>query len=153
MGKNQLIHIQQLNSTTIKQFNNNIISLRAAGKGIFVDGSMQLAALVDGELVGCIDLYNYDPIHRRAEVGIGVERSCRRKGYATAMLLELDKLCAHQLHLHQLYCDVVTSNTVSCHLFERCGYRQVGVCKNGLWSTTNTATSSASKKFSMVISG
>ena len=110
-------------------------SLRAAGKGIFVDGSMQLAALVDGELVGCIDLYNYDPIHRRAEVGISVERSWRRKGYATAMLMELDKLCAHQLHLHQLYCDVVASNTVSCHLFERCGYRQIGVMQE--WVVVN----------------
>ena len=96
---------------------------------------MQLAALVDGELVGCIDLYNYDPIHRRAEVGIGVERGWRRKGCATAMLEALDELCANQLHLHQLYCDVVDTNTVSIHLFARCGYRQVGILRE--WVLVN----------------
>ena len=102
------------------------IALRAVDKGCFVDGQMQFAAMVDGQLVGCVDLYNYDPIHRRAEVGIVVKSGWRRKGCATAMLLALESLCRNSLHLHQLYCDVVASNGVSVHLFERCGYRRVG---------------------------
>lgn len=103
------------------------VELRAVEKGCFVDGSMQLAALVESQVVGCIDLYNYDPIHKRAQVGIVVKSDWRRKGCATSMLQALENLCCHDLHLHQLYCDVVDSNEVSLHLFVNSGYRQVGI--------------------------
>lgn len=112
-----------INSTQVN------IALRAVEKGCFVDGSMQLAALVDDHIVGCVDLYNYDPIHCRAEVGIVVESRWRRKGCASAMLQALDVMCIHDLHLHQLYADVVATHAVSMHLFERCGYRAVGRMK------------------------
>lgn len=106
--------------------NSQFVTLRAVDKGIFVDGSMSLAALFNDELVGCIDLYNHDPIHRRAEVGIVVDKDHRRQGYGQAMLRALDTLCRDDLGLHQLYCDIVDSHAVSLHLFESCGYSRVG---------------------------
>ena len=101
-------------------------SLRAVDKGCFVDGTLQLAALDGDQLVGCIDLYNYDPIHRRAEVGIVIDKAFRRQGYAHAALQALDILCRDTLKLHQLYCDIVASHTTSLHLFESNGYVRIG---------------------------
>jgi len=130
MGENQLIpFILSIKSKTDITPSHINITLRAVEKGCFVDGCMQLAALVDDQVTGCIDLYNYDPIHCRAEVGIVVESSWRRKGCATAMLHALEVMGVQNLRLHQLYADVVATNTVSVHLFEQCGYRQVGVMK------------------------
>lgn len=86
------------------------------------EGKMQLAARVGDTLVGLVDLYNYDPIHHRAEVGIVVDSQHRGHGYARAILLELDRYVQQHLLLHQLYCDILDSNTVSQHLFEESGY-------------------------------
>lgn len=44
--------------------------------------------------VGCIDLYNYDPVNRRAAVGIMVATEHRRQGHALAMLHALEDLYA-----------------------------------------------------------
>ena len=103
------------------------VELRAADKGIFVDGAMQLAALCGGTLVGCVDLYNYDPVNERAEVGIVVDAAYRRQGMASSMLAELDALCRHTLALHQLYCDVAVCNEAALKLFERAGYRRAAL--------------------------
>ncbi len=42
--------------------------------------------------VGCIDLYNYDPLNRRCAVGIMVANEYRRQGHALAMLHALETL-------------------------------------------------------------
>lgn len=114
--------------------NMNQITLCTTDKGIFVDGQMQLAALKDDVVVGCVDLYNYDPINLRAEVGIVVAAEHRRQGVGKAILMELEKLCRTTLHLHQLYCDVAAPNVASQRLFEACGYVQCGWFKQ--WIAT-----------------
>ncbi|MBQ3788650.1 MAG: GNAT family N-acetyltransferase [Bacteroidales bacterium] len=43
-------------------------------------------------IVGCIDLYAYDPLNRRCAVGIMVANEYRRQGYALAMLHALENL-------------------------------------------------------------
>lgn len=106
-----------------------MLTLCAIDKGIFTDGQLRLACMEGERLAGCIDLYNYDPINLRAEVGIVVEKSLRHKGYGTAMLQELDCFCAKHYQLHQLYCDIAANNTASIALFARCGYSQCGIMR------------------------
>ena len=61
-------------------------------------GSLRLYALAQPTqgrkplLVGAVDLYAYDPLNRRAAVGIMVATEHRRQGYALAMLQALEKL-------------------------------------------------------------
>lgn len=103
------------------------MTLQAVNKSIFVDGQLQLACVDDNQqVVGCIDLYNYDPINQRVEVGIVVEKSRRHQGQGTLILQELDRFCAEHFHIHQIYCDVLESNTVSCALFQKAGYTLCG---------------------------
>lgn len=83
-------------------------------------GSLRLYALP----YGCVDLYNYDPINRRAAVGIMVASEHRGRGYALAMLRSLEEM--YKNSLHQLYADIITSNIVSLHLFQKAGYTECG---------------------------
>lgn len=110
-------------------------------------GSLRLYALP----YGCVDLYNYDPINRRAAVGIMVANEYRRQGYALAMLRALEKLYSGQradasrtataplatdhwplITLHTLYADIAAPNTASLALFRKAGYTQCGHFKEWL---------------------
>ena len=75
---------------------------------------------------GVVDLFDYDPLHQRAAVGITVLASQRRHGYAR-QALQLLKTHAHQvLRLHQIYATVGADNQASMRLFRAAGFRRVG---------------------------
>lgn len=109
-----------------------MIRLYTVDKGVFQEGQMQLAAMDGDTVVGCVDLYNYDPVNHRAEVGIVVAPEFRHKGVGTAILNELTTFCTRSLSLHQLYCDIAAVNSASLKLFEHCGYVRCGLMKEWL---------------------
>lgn len=80
--------------------------------------------------IGCIDLYNYDPLNRRCAVGIMVANEYRRQGYALAMLRALETQQAASLHT--LYADIAAPNTASINLFRKAGYEECGRFKEWL---------------------
>ena len=55
--------------------------------------------------VGCVELYNYDPINRRAAVGIVVSNEYRHKGFGSEMVQVLTEFCKANTSLHQVYAD------------------------------------------------
>ena len=81
-------------------------------------------------VVGCIDLYNYDPLNRRCAVGIMVATEHRRQGHALAMLQALADQYRSMLHI--LYADIAATNTASIALFRKAGYTQCGHFKEWL---------------------
>ena len=91
-------------------------------------GSLRLYALP----YGCVDLYNYDPLNRRAAVGIMVATVHRRQGYAMAMLKALEELSTTNYQLHTLYADIADSNNASINLFQKAGYTECGRFKEWL---------------------
>lgn len=100
----------------------DIIALYAEEGTSLSSGSLRLYALP----YGCIDLYSYDPLNRRCAVGIVVAKEYRRKGYALAMLRELQRLSTTHLTLHTLYADIAATNTASLALFGKAGYSECG---------------------------
>ena len=54
------------------------------------------------EIVGAIDLFDFDPKNRRAGVGILIEKAYRNKGYAKQALTQLIDYSFNILNLHQL---------------------------------------------------
>lgn len=86
-------------------------------------------------VVGTIDLFDFEPLHRRAGVGIAIAKSFRGQGYGAEALQILIQYAAQVLHLHQLYCTVAQSNTKSLELFRQQGFSQVGVRKEWLQTT------------------
>ena len=90
----------------------------------------QLRLVVTTEIssmpVGVVDLFDYDPMHQRAGVGITILAAERRHGYAR-QALELLKNHAHEaLRLHQVYATISAGNISSMRLFRAAGFRRVG---------------------------
>jgi diamine N-acetyltransferase len=86
--------------------------------------------------VGTLDLFDYSALHQRAGVGITILAGERRQGYALAALQQLVPYAQQALGLHQLYCTVAEGNVPSINLFEKVGFRRVGVRYD--WLRNNT---------------
>lgn len=82
----------------------------------------------EGEAVGAVDLYDFDPQNLNAGVGILVYSEQQRgKGYASEALRMVERYACEVLHLHQLWCCVGTDNEASIALFASAGFEQVGI--------------------------
>lgn len=79
--------------------------------------------------LGCVDLFEYDPFHLRAGVGILIDKNHRNKGIAKEAILLLKDYSFKHLKLNQLYCSVGASNNASIQLFSQTGFIQTGIKK------------------------
>jgi len=106
-------------------------------QGIVSSGQLRLMAVEKKSqaTVGTIDLFDYDPIHQRAAVGILVDTPFRCKGYGEQILNLSADYAFHILHLNQLYAYIPVSNTASFNLLRKCGYEEAGVLKS--WFKTS----------------
>ena len=87
--------------------------------------------------VGLIDLFDFDPFHLRAGIGILIANTeYRQKGYATEALKLMVSYSFETLQLHQLYCNISGDNDISLKLFQNAGFEIVGT-KNGWLKTMN----------------
>jgi len=81
--------------------------------------------------LGFIDLFDFDPQHQRAGVGIVItNKESRGQGYGKAALGLLINYAFKRLNLHQLYCNVLESNEPSLKLFEDLGFTRIGLKKD-----------------------
>ena len=104
--------------------------------GVLGDGQLRLIVETRQEArpVGAIDLFEYDPIHRRAGVGILIyERSDRGRGYASDALEALCRYAHDTLRAHQLWCNVGADNEASLRLFRSAGFTEIGIKRDWLW--------------------
>ena len=103
--------------------------IAGSGKSIFETGQLRLMidVLPDERTIGTLDLYDFDQYHNRAGVGILVaDASDRKKGYASAALACLIKYAFETIGLHQLWCNILESNTASLNLFSHHGFKICG---------------------------
>ena len=100
-------------------------------QGIVYSRQLRLMAIEkESQLaVGTVDLFDYDPIHQRACIGVLVDAPFRRKGYGEEILHLTADYAFTILHLHQIYAYIPISNTNSFNLLIRCGYEQAGLLK------------------------
>lgn len=79
------------------------------------------------EIIGAIDLFDFDPLNLRAGVGILIAREeDRMKGIATETISILCDYAFQSLHLHQLWCNVSEDNEASLRLFKKSGFTEIG---------------------------
>lgn len=92
---------------------------------LYIDRQLRLM-IADGDnrVVGIIDLFNFDPFHNRAEVGIVVAEECREQGIGTWALNRLADHCFGLLGIHQLYAYIDVDNRASLRLFSACGFEE-----------------------------
>lgn len=87
----------------------------------------------DDDFIGIIDLYDFDPQHLRAELGIVVREQYRYQGYGIAAVEELIAYSRSVLHLHQLYAIVSVDNTYCVKLLTHAGFEHGAELKDWLF--------------------
>lgn len=106
------------------------MTLKAPHNESLSAGTLRLYAFNDDDVpVGCVELYAYDPLNRRAAVGIVIAKEYRKQGYGKDALKALAAFCVNNTSLHQIYADISADNEVSLHLFLKAGYRQCGTLR------------------------
>lgn len=84
--------------------------------------------------VGMIDLFDFNPQHKRAGIGILIHPSFQKNGFASDALQCLIKYCFNHLNLHQLYANITATNQNSLDLFKKHQFQQIGVKKDWIYS-------------------
>ncbi|MEC8967529.1 MAG: GNAT family protein [Bacteroidota bacterium] len=97
---------------------------------LFVNNQLRLMIDFEKNIVGCIDLFEFDPFHLRAGVGILIDRQFRKKGFAKESILLLEKYAFKIMGINQLHCKISSSNRGSVLLFESCGFLKSGHLKS-----------------------
>ena len=86
------------------------------------------------QVVGIIDLCNFDPFHHRAEVGIVIAASYQGQGIGELALSLLKEHSFDFLGIHQLYAYIDVTNEPCRKLFKKCGFEECAYLKD--WMRT-----------------
>lgn len=101
---------------------------------IFTDRQVRLMIENEnGDVVGIVDLVNFDAKHSRAELGLIIERPFQRQGYARLAIQQMEDYAQSVIRLHQLYACISTSNVATLTLFRKHGYVESAVMKEWLF--------------------
>ncbi len=105
--------------------------LENSHQDIFTAKQLRLAICLPNtfDAIGLIDLYDYDPVHNRAGVGIIVDYFAREKGFAGEALSMLANYAFGTLNIHQLFAHIDCENQPSLRLFATFGFRECGIRK------------------------
>lgn len=96
---------------------------------IFRDGQVRFVVEDDGKAVGLIDLFDFNPMNMRAEMGVAILKSARGRGVASAAIAHLVRYAHDVVHLHQIYCIVPESNEASIAMLRKADFLNGGTLK------------------------
>ena len=101
----------------------------------------QLRLLIENastkEQIGLIDLFDFNPQHKRAGVGILIHPEYQKNGFASDALSILIKYSFSHLNLHQLYANITSDNSKSISLFTKHNFNKIGLKKDWILSDGN----------------
>lgn len=113
---------------TLRQF------IEQTSNDINSDGQVRLVIALseNRNAIGFVDLQNFDPRHRRAEVGIVLLPEWQHKGMAAEALNVLELYASKHLFIHQLYAIVTAGNIAAQNLFSNTGYKRTATLPHWL---------------------
>ena len=124
-------------SNTVTPYSKEVLQQYLDNAAADIYSTRQLRLLVcslNHERVGVIDLYDFEPLHRRAGIGVLIDQSFRQQQYASNALNLFLNYSQNILLLHQVYCTIPVSNQPSRKLFQRAGFNFIGLRKEWLKS-------------------
>jgi diamine N-acetyltransferase len=123
-------------SHTIVPFSKYILALYIKNSDKDIYESKQLRLIIntpEGKPVGAIDLFDFDPYHSRAGIGLLIhKKEDRSKGYASAALELIINYSFNKLGMHQLWANIASDNEPSLRLFEKFNFSICGTKKEWL---------------------
>ena len=123
-------------SNTIAPFSKQTLKEYISNAHLDIYSTKQLRLMLNStdpiQTVGCIDLFDFDPVNMRAGIGILIDKNYREKGYASEALSLLIDYAFKILRLHQLYCNITIDNQKSLKLFQKYKFSIIGLKKEWL---------------------
>lgn len=121
-------------SNTLRPYSRDLLRkyLQNAHMDIFEAKQLRLVITKksDKTVLGLIDLFDFNPHHSRAGIGIIILKKYQKKGYAIAALEIFLNYAFQHLDLHQLYANIPLSNKKSMSLFKKMQFKEVGIQKD-----------------------
>jgi len=125
-------------SHTLTPFSNFILRQYIENAHLDIFEAKQLRLLIEEKStkkqIGMIDLFDFNPQHKRAGIGILIHPHFQRNGFATEALSVFINYAFTHLGLHQLYANITTDNAKSISLFTKHGFENVGIKKDWILS-------------------
>ncbi len=125
-------------SHTVAPFSKYVLKKYLENANLDLFQARQLRLIIEKkqtqDQIGLIDLFDYDPQHRRAGIGILIHPDFQQKGFASESLSIIIKYAFTLLNLHQLYANVTSDNRNSITLFSRNNFKKIGVKKDWIFS-------------------
>ncbi len=120
-------------SNTLTPFSRHQLKIYIEQAQLDIYQTKQLRLIIELEEsklpIGMIDLFDFDPFHQRAGIGIIIHSDYQQKGHASEALNLFVTYCFNTLGLKQVYANISSNNTTSIKLFEKLGFELVGVKK------------------------
>lgn len=92
---------------------------------IYASCHMRLIIEAEGVAIGSLDIFDYDPVHRRFGIGILIySKDDRRKGYAKEAINAITEYGRNTLNLKQIWATIAIDNHASISLFESCDFER-----------------------------
>ncbi len=124
-------------SQTINPLSHKFIKdyITYSSQSVLDKGELSLIAeSLDGkEVIGYLQLLNYEPLHQKVGLGIYIGEAYRHLGYASEMIDFVKTYAFDILHCRMLYAETFISNTSACRLFESQGFKQTAVLPDWYW--------------------
>jgi len=89
---------------------------------------------ISDQAVGIIDLFDFNPQHQRAGVGVLIIKEQQQKGFASEALEILINYSFSILNVHQLFANITTDNKNSLSLFKKLNFKKVGIKKEWVFT-------------------
>lgn len=119
-------------SHTIAPYSKHILKKYIANAHLDIYEAKQLRltiCLKDDTLIGFIDIFDFNPLHLRAGLGIVINTPFQGEGYAKEAIALACNYCFTILKLHQLYVNISVNNIKSVNLFKSQGFELIGTKK------------------------
>ena len=127
-------------SSTQTPFSRHLLTQYIANAHLDIYTAKQLRLVIVAQEtdrpVGMIDLFDYNPQHQRAGIGILIINQEQGKGYASEALGLVIRYCFDHLHMHQIYANITPDNHESLALFKKFDFKPVGVKKDWILGPT-----------------
>jgi diamine N-acetyltransferase len=82
--------------------------------------------------IGLVDLFDFDPFHKRLGLGILILEAFQNQGFAFETIQLVKEYAFKFFDLHQIYAHVPLTNNSSLQLFEKSGFIRSGIQKDWL---------------------
>jgi diamine N-acetyltransferase len=125
-------------SNTITPFSRFVLEQYVMNSHQDIYATKQLRLMIDRNVngkkitIGSIDLFDFDPINKKAGMGIMIVEKEQKKGFASEALALMIEYCFKTLNLHQVYCNIAADNKASFNLFKKNNFEVVGIKKEWL---------------------